>query len=371
MEIGKAFGYVFEDEHWVRKVIIGGLLMGMGVISNTVAGAVASVLDSLLAILLFRILGFIGLAVVEGYRIRTVSNVSDEMGRPLPRWGEWGGDLGKGALYSLALAVYMLPAIIMGIIASASIFGQLLRLGWVLLAFLWMPAVMICYAKEQRFGAMFDVAGIWLLIRNSLRNYVLAIVLAGMINIFLVILALALEYFAFNIFGILFLICLFSVFFWLRVAQAHLWGQVGRCATGVSGQSAAPAVKPPAAALDREGAGQRLEKSESRSEDKFTAGAVPGSGYDLVLVVSEALGTTAADEDERGVRELVQQLVQEGGLVDSATVKTFSVEALPDPEGVEAYVRMMQMRLGIGLVGFHYEFRQSQLHRFLVVYMKQ
>jgi hypothetical protein len=86
MDIGKAFSYVFEDERWVSKVLLGGL------------------------ILLVPILNF----AVFGYLIKIAQNVAQRNPRPLP---EWGGQLGdhfmRGLHVFVIYLVYLLPVFIL------------------------------------------------------------------------------------------------------------------------------------------------------------------------------------------------------------------------------------------------------------------
>jgi hypothetical protein len=86
MDIGKAFSYVFEDERWISKVLIGGL------------------------ILLVPILNF----AVFGYLVKVAQNVARGNQRPLP---EWGGQLGEHFMRGLNVfviyLVYLLPVFVL------------------------------------------------------------------------------------------------------------------------------------------------------------------------------------------------------------------------------------------------------------------
>ena len=69
MDFGKAFGYVFEDEGWVSKVLIGGLVA---------------------------LIPIIGSLVVSGYSYKIAQNVARGAARPLPEWNEFGDALARG-----------------------------------------------------------------------------------------------------------------------------------------------------------------------------------------------------------------------------------------------------------------------------------
>jgi hypothetical protein len=84
MDIGKAFGFVFEDERWVSKVLLGGL---------------------------FLIIPIVNFAVI-GYMLKVAQNVAQGNPRPLPEWGEFGDHFMRG-LYGVAIQiVYQLPTLI-------------------------------------------------------------------------------------------------------------------------------------------------------------------------------------------------------------------------------------------------------------------
>jgi hypothetical protein len=84
MDIGKAFGFVFEDEKWISKVLLGGL---------------------------FLIIPIVNFAVI-GYMLKVAQNVAQGNPRPLPEWGEFGDHFMRG-LYGIAIQiVYQLPTLI-------------------------------------------------------------------------------------------------------------------------------------------------------------------------------------------------------------------------------------------------------------------
>lgn len=229
MDIGKSFSYVFDDDQWVQKVLIGGLLL------------LASVIP---------LVNLFTAVVVAGYTIRVIKNVSDGMERPLPDWNDWGGDWVKGILVGLAGLVYALPAIVVAgigaIITAVSAnqsgdlqgFAQVCFLGlqcliwiWSLLVGLWMPAATIRFAREGRFGAMFEFGALWTFIRGNFGDYIVAVLVTVLAQIV-------------STFGLI--LCIIGVFLtalWAMLVQAHLFGQVGATpalATGALGGNGGP-----------------------------------------------------------------------------------------------------------------------------------
>ena len=86
MDIGKAFGFVFEDEEWVSKVLIGGLIF---------------------------LIPLIGQFAVIGYSFKVAQNVMQGNPRPLPAWSEFGDHLMRGFYAFVIQLVYALPAAIL------------------------------------------------------------------------------------------------------------------------------------------------------------------------------------------------------------------------------------------------------------------
>jgi hypothetical protein len=85
MNIAKAFSFVFEDEAWVSKVLLGGVLF------------------------LIPIVNF----AVFGYMLKVAQNVAQGNPRPLPEWGDFGGHFMRGLYWFVIQVVYQLPTIIL------------------------------------------------------------------------------------------------------------------------------------------------------------------------------------------------------------------------------------------------------------------
>ena len=85
MDIGKAIGFVFEDEEWVKKLLLGA------------------------AITLIPIFGWLA---IMGYTIAVIRNVLDGHSRPLPDWSDLGQLFTDGLMYWVASSVYSIPLLI-------------------------------------------------------------------------------------------------------------------------------------------------------------------------------------------------------------------------------------------------------------------
>lgn len=86
MDVGRAIKFVFEDERWVSKILL---------------GAVISLVP------------FFGAIVLMGYAIAVLRNVKRGSPRPLPDWDRIGKYFGDGLLYFVALLIYSLPLLIL------------------------------------------------------------------------------------------------------------------------------------------------------------------------------------------------------------------------------------------------------------------
>jgi hypothetical protein len=176
MDIGRAFTFVFDDEDWIKKILIGGIVT------------------------IIPIVNFIAI----GYGLRVLRNVARGDAKPLPEWDDWGGDFVKGAMVFVAGIIYALPIIVLSIISAiitaiaSDAFGEVGGIGglcilgvnclnvlWAIAMALWMPAATIRYARSEQFGAFFEFSEIWALISNNLGTYGMAIlvsIIAGIVG---------------------------------------------------------------------------------------------------------------------------------------------------------------------------------------------
>jgi len=205
MDIGKSFTYLFDDENWVTKILIGGLF---GLLSFFV----------------------IGIPFVLGYTVETVKNVMDGNPRPLPDWADLGSKFTKGLMLFLIILVYSLPIILVACLSwmAAIVAGESDIIGafvacvnclsglWGLLMAIVIPAATIRYAITGEFMSGFQFGKIFNFIANNLANYIIAFLLTMLANF---------------IGGFGLILCGVGVLFtsfWASLVQAHLFGQVYR-----------------------------------------------------------------------------------------------------------------------------------------------
>ncbi|MHB1294754.1 MAG: DUF4013 domain-containing protein [Anaerolineae bacterium] len=206
LDIGKSFKFMFDDQDWLKKIAIGGVL---------------------------NLIPFVNLIPI-GYSLRTLKNVSEGRDLPLPEWDDWGGDFMKGLLAGfVAPFIYAMPAILLAIVGSlvAAIAGDgqsgetvaglcmsavsCLAVLYSLLISVILPAAWVKYVETDEFGAFFRFGEIWQFIREHLSDYIIAVLLmlvAGTVASIVGGIACGI--------GVLF------TTFWAMLVTAHLLGQI-------------------------------------------------------------------------------------------------------------------------------------------------
>jgi len=179
MEIGKAFGFVTEDEQWITKVLIGGLI---------------------------QFVPLLGTIAILGYSYRVALNVARGNPRPLPAWGEFGDFLGRGFFALVIQIVYLLPLIVLyGVFVfltvagaavaedSEAVAGVLGLLGLCLIP-LQLVVVLVCgfaslaaimrYLATDSLGEAFKFGEVIATLRNHIGSFLMILVvgiLAGLV----------------------------------------------------------------------------------------------------------------------------------------------------------------------------------------------
>ncbi|NOX62099.1 MAG: DUF4013 domain-containing protein [Chloroflexi bacterium] len=217
MDYGKAITFVFEDEEWISKVLIGGLIFFLTMLlAWTFIGALA------------------GGALITGYMLELLRNVRRGDERPLPAWDEWGEKMTDGfklfvifLIWSLPMVVVALPVgLVIGLMADsdASAVASLLLFCFSCLTFIYAiavalaaPAITIKYAESGEISAGFQFGEI----AAFTREHLLEVIVILIVMLFVQLVA--------GFVGML--LCgvgmLFTAFYSILV-QGHLYGQLGR-----------------------------------------------------------------------------------------------------------------------------------------------
>lgn len=178
MDVGRAFGYVFEDQRWLSKVAIGGLVSAVP------------------------ILNFAAL----GYMLKVAENVARGSATPLPEWNEFGDHFMRG-LYAVVISlVYFIPYILLVIVfscitaaaggsgnsnsaqAAAGLLSCLLVPVYLIVAFacaLFAYAGMARYVATNTLSEAFKFGDVFAMVRNRPGAWgmlLLVIILAGIVG---------------------------------------------------------------------------------------------------------------------------------------------------------------------------------------------
>jgi len=171
MDIGRSFTYMFEDQDWIKKILIGGVVSFIPIVNFA----------------------------AMGYFIEALRNMAEGRELPLPEWDDFGGKFMKGLMTAIASFLYALPImIVMGIVfgLTAAIAGSLdsdaaeivaticpligncLLFVYMILFMLILPAAVIQYALTEQFGAFFRFGDIIALIKANIGGYIIALLVS-------------------------------------------------------------------------------------------------------------------------------------------------------------------------------------------------
>ncbi|HET89823.1 MAG TPA: DUF4013 domain-containing protein [Chloroflexi bacterium] len=216
MDLGKAFSYVFEDEEWIVKILLGALLM---------------------------LIPIVGQFALMGYGIAIIRNVRAGEPRPLPNWSAFGEYLLDGLklwavtlVYTLPLFVIICPITFVWIlpalggesedlvVALAGLSG-ILSIGLICLVTLYSillaivaPVLQIRYAKSGEIGDCLQIGAVFRDAFANLGSIIMVALVWWAASIILVPIATTVTL------GLLAL----PASVWLRTLSSHLYGQISR-----------------------------------------------------------------------------------------------------------------------------------------------
>jgi hypothetical protein len=177
MDIGKSFGYVFEDDEWITKVLIAAAILGLGILFSWM--------------LLIPLI--IALFLLGGYGVEITRRVIRGDTEVLPKWDNWGELLVDGLKAWIIQLVYALPIIILGICLSIPVgilakeaqeVSSLLSVCLSCVYFLWgiamgllLPAAIAMFVAEGEVSAAFRFGDVFSLVSGNLTTYLLVLVI--------------------------------------------------------------------------------------------------------------------------------------------------------------------------------------------------
>lgn len=176
MDFGKAFSFVFEDEEWLKKIGLAGVIT---------------------------LIPIVGQFVIAGWGLEIVRRVIEGDPEPLPDFAEFGDFLVKGLLVFLIGFVFFLPVIIIqgcnaafiplldqGDTAAETAFGILtscivcLTVLYSLVMAFFLPAAVGNYAAKGELSAAFKFRELFQLVKKNFGAYLLVVLgswIAGLI----------------------------------------------------------------------------------------------------------------------------------------------------------------------------------------------
>ena len=238
MDLGSAITFVFEDEEWVKKLLIGAAIT---------------------------LVPFFGMFVLMGYGIAIIRNVRSGAVRVLPDWSDIGQYFMDGLMVSIAMLVYALPFLIVSCPAMLVSFGPMvagdnerlmeilagvsgivaLAMGCVMILYsivlmLVGPVVQIKYADTNSLGACLrfgEVFGFAFGHVGELLIAMLAVLAAGAVVgvidgvIGTIVAVLSMIPICGWILGLVVGLLAIPLVVWMIAFTSHLYGQIGRPTT--------------------------------------------------------------------------------------------------------------------------------------------
>lgn len=171
MDIGSAFSYVFDDEEWIKKVLIGAVLALTG----------------------------IGFIPIIGYGLEVTRRAAQGHPQPLPDWDDWGKMIIEGLLSGVISFVWALPIVLLSVcisiastVAANNINGEAGGIAVMVLSIcvgliaviysvamaLFLPAALAKYAISGEFGAAFRVGEVIGIVRNNMGTYLMVLLIS-------------------------------------------------------------------------------------------------------------------------------------------------------------------------------------------------
>ena len=182
MDIGKAFGFVFEDENWIVKILVGAGILAVGLLLSW--------------LIIPLVLAF---AVLGGYEVEIVRRVIRGDMDTLPEWDNWGQLIADGLKVIVIGIVYALPAIIVslclavpagilaedapGLSSALSLLSSCLGILWAIVVSLVLPAAIAFFVDKDDLAAAFRFGEVIAFVRDNLSTYLVTFVMAWVASI--------------------------------------------------------------------------------------------------------------------------------------------------------------------------------------------
>ncbi len=169
MDIGSSFTYMFEDEDWIKKILIGGIVAIIPIVNFA----------------------------AFGYLVQVIRNVRDGQALPLPEWDQFGEYFKNGLFLALIYIIYLIPIFILSCLQSVipaalaqggsndaanamsvvMICFSCLMGVWGLLVGILFPAILVRFAEVGTFGSGFQFGELLAIIKVNIGSYIVVLLL--------------------------------------------------------------------------------------------------------------------------------------------------------------------------------------------------
>ena len=183
MDVGKSFGYVFDDDQWITKILIAAAILALGLLFSWML---------LIPLILAGLL-------LGGYGVKITRRVINGATPVLPEWDNWGDLLIDGVKAWVIGLIYALPMIIIGLCLSlpigiaaeeaegvASVFGAFMscfNFLWGIVMGLLLPAAIALFVAKGEVSAAFRFGDVFNLVRDNFGTYVIVLVIGWVASI--------------------------------------------------------------------------------------------------------------------------------------------------------------------------------------------
>jgi hypothetical protein len=179
LDFGRSFSFIFEDEGWIRKVLIGGAIYVFG-----------------------SFLFGLGGIVVAGWVVEIVRRVSSGADEPLPDWDNFGGYfmdgiklVGTSFLWALPIILLSICPALLGVAAGmmddpdmlltitsiTSICIAIISVLYAIVLSLLVGSLLGLIAENQPFSYLVNPRNAWNYMRANVGGYLLALIVGGFI----------------------------------------------------------------------------------------------------------------------------------------------------------------------------------------------
>ena len=146
MDIGRAFSAIFEDQDWIKKVLMGGLFFLLIV---TIPASI-------------------------GYALRWVRGIVEGDDRRLPEWDNFGELWIQGLVAICILFLWALPGALLSRIPCA---GAVLGILWQIATMFVFAYIWVRFATTQNFSVAFEFQEMIAYIQGNIGNVALAVIM--------------------------------------------------------------------------------------------------------------------------------------------------------------------------------------------------